>query len=64
MNIDAAAASAMTQAKLGDQVSIRVAKMAMDQSKVQGEAAVKLIKDAAQNVPTDNGLGGALDLAA
>jgi hypothetical protein len=64
--MDAALASQITNANLGNQISTRVAKKALDVAKEQGDAAVQLIKAAAKNARSggDNGLGGRLDVSA
>lgn len=48
MNIDAAAATQITDSTFANAVSTKVAKKAMDIAKAQGEAAVSLIRSAAE----------------
>lgn len=47
--MDIQSASAITQARIKDSVTTRVARIALDQEKAQGDAAIKLL-EAAQDV--------------
>ncbi|MBL0927558.1 MAG: putative motility protein [Phycisphaerales bacterium] len=58
MEITAASASAMMQAQISDQVSVRVARLAQDQAKAEGDAAVQLIEAAAEVGRQVNRCGG------
>lgn len=63
MNIDAASLSQISQADVQNQVSIKVARKALDAQQQQGDAAVALIKAAAE-VARQTGAGGTLDVQA
>ncbi len=63
MSIDAASISESTQAQVQSQISVRVARKALDVQQEQGDAAVALIK-AAANIAKETGAGGKLDVSA
>ena len=63
MSIDAASISESTQAQVQSQISVRVARKALDVQQEQGDAAVALIK-AAANIAKETGAGGRLDVSA
>jgi hypothetical protein len=48
MNVDAAATGALARCTTENAVSVRVAKLAMDQQRSDGNAAVDLVKAAAE----------------
>ncbi|MFA6043951.1 MAG: putative motility protein [Phycisphaerales bacterium] len=63
MNIDAASLSQVAQASVQNQISIKVARKALDAEQEQGDAAISLIKAAAE-VAKQTGAGGNLDVQA
>lgn len=63
MSIDAASISESIQAQVQSQISVRVARKALDVQQEQGDAAVALIK-AAANIAKETGAGGKLDVSA
>ncbi|MBI1191364.1 MAG: putative motility protein [Tepidisphaera sp.] len=61
MNIDAASLSQIQQADVQNQISIKVARKTLDAEQQQGDAAIALIKAAAE-VAKQTGAGGKLDV--
>lgn len=69
MEISAASLSALTQARLAGEVSVRVARTALDAQQSQGEQMVGLLRVAAEFALREgerarSGLGDALDVEA
>jgi len=62
MTIDDAAA--IKQVDVQSQVSIAVARKAMDTQKQQGDAAIALLQAAAETAQSTNAYGGRMDLKA
>lgn len=61
MQIDAASVSQIQQANVQNQISIKVARKSLDVQQQQGDAAIALIKAAAE-VAKQTGAGGKLDV--
>ena len=68
MDVSAAGLSAMTQSATASEISMRVAKKALDASRAQGEAAISLLQSAAnlqkEERTNATGPGGSLDVMA
>ena len=68
MDISAAALSAIAQSATASEISMRVAKKAMDTTKAEGDAAVSLLESAVkfqkQERSYATGPGGSLDVMA
>jgi hypothetical protein len=68
MDVSAAGLSNMAQSATASEISMRVAKKALDASKAQGEAAISLLQAAAdmqkQERTNATGPGGSLDVMA
>lgn len=65
--MDIASAANIQSVNLASEISVRVARTALDASKQEGEAAVALIQAAAaagKQMAADNGLGGRMDMSA
>ena len=68
MDVSAASLTALTQSATASEISMRVAKKAMDATKAEGQAAISLLESAVQFQKQERtnatGPGGSLDVMA
>jgi hypothetical protein len=57
----AAVATGLSEARLGNQIAVEVAKKGMDAAKQEGEAAIQLLESAAEVAASPDGVGTRID---